>query len=82
MKAYFEKLVRENFRNGVMCLCCRFQNSNHLQLTEIPGVLGGGALQEKGQRTRPERTVVELVETTVSEDLGARGRLSPPTINF
>ena len=23
MKFYFEKLVRENFRNGVMRLCCR-----------------------------------------------------------
>ena len=22
MKFYFEKLVRENFRNGVMCACC------------------------------------------------------------
>ena len=22
--ANFEKLVRENFRNGVMCLCCLF----------------------------------------------------------
>ena len=22
MKFYFEKIVRENFRNGRMCLCC------------------------------------------------------------
>ncbi len=31
MKIYFEKLVRENFRNGVMRLCC------DIRFTNLPG---------------------------------------------
>lgn len=37
MVSYFEKLVRENFRNGVMCRCCcqSYKKSNYITNPEV-----------------------------------------------
>lgn len=33
MKSYFEKLIRENFRNGVMCCCCLFAQAENFLIS-------------------------------------------------